>query len=76
MRVFEAAKERIPNTEHSLAERGEFELSGDFVNPSVSHPKASSSLKKWKSRWVDRARSLQLVCSMLRRIAALASPAG
>jgi hypothetical protein len=33
MRVFQAAKERIPKTEDSLAERGEFELSGDFVKP-------------------------------------------
>jgi len=31
MRVFRAAKQRIPKTEDSLAERGEFELSGDFI---------------------------------------------
>jgi hypothetical protein len=32
MRVFHAERKRIPKTEDSLAERGEFELSGDFVN--------------------------------------------
>jgi hypothetical protein len=31
MRVFQAEKKRIPKTEDSLAERGEFELTGDFV---------------------------------------------
>jgi hypothetical protein len=29
---FHAADERIPKTEDSLAERGEFELSGDFIS--------------------------------------------
>ena len=33
MRAFRAGNERIPKTEDSLAERGEFELSGDFVKP-------------------------------------------
>jgi hypothetical protein len=32
MRIFRAAKERIPKTEDSLAEGVEFELSGDFLN--------------------------------------------
>jgi hypothetical protein len=32
MRVFHAADERIPKPEDSLAERGEFELSGDFIS--------------------------------------------
>jgi hypothetical protein len=32
MRVFHAERKRIPKTEDSLAERVEFELSGDFVN--------------------------------------------
>ena len=30
MRVFQAESKRIPKTEDSLAERAEFELSGDF----------------------------------------------
>jgi hypothetical protein len=32
MRVFHASDERIPKTEDSLAEQGEFELSGDFIS--------------------------------------------
>jgi hypothetical protein len=32
MGVFHAEKRRILKTEDSLTERGEFELSGDFVN--------------------------------------------
>jgi hypothetical protein len=32
MRIFDAEKKRILKTEDSLAERGEFELSGDFVS--------------------------------------------
>jgi hypothetical protein len=32
MRVFHAEKKRIPKPEDSLAERGEFELSGDFIS--------------------------------------------
>jgi len=31
-RVFYADDERIQKTEDSLAERGEFELSGDFIS--------------------------------------------
>jgi hypothetical protein len=29
---FRAERKRIPKTEDSLAERGEFELSGDFIS--------------------------------------------
>jgi hypothetical protein len=32
MRVFQAESKRIPKTEDSLAERSEFELSGDFIS--------------------------------------------
>ncbi len=33
MRVFQAERKRTPKTEDSLAERSEFELSGDFFLP-------------------------------------------
>jgi hypothetical protein len=31
MRVFQRERKRIPKTKDSLAEQGEFELSGDFI---------------------------------------------